>query len=129
LILSKLPRGSTKDQEIHTPNIGYRSLELEVDLSKYNYAKPSDESDDEGQPPSKQPKLTASAAWISRHCGRYRRVIGLIQGAEQWKLLEKNFKLSNDLTVNNYSFLNHSAFSEWWNQFIEKKFPPNKYYT
>jgi hypothetical protein len=33
------------------------------------------------------------------------------------------------MTVDNFSFLNFSAFSEWWNQFIEQKFPPNKHYT
>jgi hypothetical protein len=49
--LSDFLQGSTKDQELHTANIGYCLLDVEVDLSKYNDAKPSDESDDEGQPP------------------------------------------------------------------------------
>jgi hypothetical protein len=40
-----------KDKELHTANIGYRLLEVGVDLSKYDDAKSSDVSDDEGQPP------------------------------------------------------------------------------
>jgi hypothetical protein len=40
-----------KGKELHTANIGYRLLEVGVDLSKYDDAKPSDVSDDEGQPP------------------------------------------------------------------------------
>jgi hypothetical protein len=106
---------STKDQELHT-NIGFSLLELEVDLSKYNDAKPSDKSDDEGQPPLKRPKLTASAAWHSQYYGSD-RMIGPIWGAKQWRLFWKNFKLSNNLTVKNYSFLSFSALSEWWNHF------------
>jgi hypothetical protein len=39
--------------------MGYCLLGVEVDLSKYNDAKPSDKSDDEGQPPYilKKPQL------------------------------------------------------------------------
>jgi hypothetical protein len=71
-------------------------------LSKYNDAKPSDKSDDEGQPPSKQPKLTASAEWLSQYHGRD-CMVGPILGAKQLELFEKNFKPSNDLIVKNSS--------------------------